>query len=209
MKLGTLLLPLILTSFALAEPNQWEGKSVPVLRLQDGTAYTAVTFQKIEPASVTIKHDGGVAEIPAWHLSEASQEALGYDSERVLELRLANDAEIMRKGREAIEKEERVVKAIDGHFYVIALVEEGVLVSDYTPASVGGALAQDMAILSGRSSFKDASIGTRVYLLKRAPGTLVDGDTFRTRYAKTEETFQYTSVEGGAVTVRVLEDLGE
>ena len=221
----------ILATVAWAdEPNSWQGKKVPFLVLANGKTYSEVTFTKITPDAISITHIGGITRIPMEDLTEEARKALGYDpvkaeesrkaylvemaaeAERAAErerIRVAEDEEIMRKGREAIAMKEKLAKTKGGQFIVLSVTPDGPLVNT---DSAGGFSPMRSAMSSitgdGGGGMISATRGDKVFLLKGYKGKpLVDDDTFTAAYIETNETYQYESAIGASVTVSVIEAL--
>ena len=213
------------------EPNSWQGKKVPTLILADGKTYSQVTFSKVTPDAISITHAGGIVRIPMEELTEESRTALGYDplkaeesrrlyleevaaeSERAAErarLRAAEDAEIMRRGREAMLQQEKLATAKTRSFIVLSVTPDGPLVNTYTPGGLAGANANAISRITGGGGggVISAKRGDKVLLMKGYKGKpLVDDDKFTAKYIETNETYQYVSAIGASVTVGVIEAL--
>lgn len=83
-----LLLLVVSQAVLLAEePNQWQGKTVPLLVLASGKTYSQVTFSKIEADAITISYENGIVRISMEDLLPESRAAFGYDPVKAAEAR--------------------------------------------------------------------------------------------------------------------------
>jgi len=201
------------------ESKDWTGQTVPLLLLQNGDSFSKVTFERIEPDQITIRHATGIASIAMEDLREESRTALGYDPEKANQARAKRHAAEVAKAREnekrakaaaeRAKKQEMIANAIDDTFKVIQVLsdEGGYLVVEFTPGGAVGSVQSAINAISGSgSSFVPSRTGSTVYFLRGKTGqATVDDDIIEVAYAETEETFEYQTSMGSKKTIRVLE----
>lgn len=217
-----LLLPLFLICSTLfAEDPPTVGTVLESLTTASGRTYTQAKITKIDGASITVMHSGGIARLQAQELPTDLVKQLGFTAEGVAaaqqayqenmaSVAAANQARATaaQEASEAAEQKAAMEAAKKKMtFKVVQVLEDGLLVAEHRRGGMAGGAASAVSSIGGGGGggyVPPFTSSTLQFLSDMPTAGIVDDAVIDVWVVPSQKTYQYTTITGALSTVSVV-----